>query len=224
MLPLPTEEIAWWSSRSPLESTPEHYENPEQLLHIFKKLSEDKAVLLGGEGGSGKSTTVTAVVKLLDINKIPHGSLSPKSTDVVSARTLETSTGTLLNWAEKLENYDRPQGHTRPVIVMDSADYLHIPITFPIDGKLRYFSYEDLQNKDEKTLTDIEIAVLENYNARLRIMRALRSGKYKTLGTFHPFWSVDNRERVLYKEFKELFPDDSIYKLVPLSSKQDPSQ
>jgi len=216
MFNLPTESTDGWSGRDKSFSNPEKYERPEQLLEILDRLSKYPSVLVGGEVGTGKSTTLTALVKLLETNKLPYGTLSPKGAAVNSESDIGGSIIYYQDMAEQLEHYDGLSS-VKPIIVIDSADYIHTPAYFYTDSKWKYFSYEELIARDPASLSLTEQDVLENYNSRLRFLRALGNGKFHVLGTFHTDWNSDNMEKTLYAEFKKLFPDDSVFKLKPLS-------
>lgn len=166
---LPKETTETWSGRKPEESNPDKYSKPEQLLRILERITEQKTVLLEAAHGEGKSTTMKALAKLMDINVIPYGTLSPK--DISPAwGNIKKSTEKLDAWITNLKKHEENPDTTEGIILMDSADYLYTRYPF-------IKSYALLKEIPQNLITLEELELLQYYEKTIRLMETLAKAK-----------------------------------------------
>lgn len=189
-MPVATErEMETWSGNKihKQRSSERYYrfnEARDAITQIGK--SDKKSLLLEGEGGAGKSTTILEIHELLNTQQIPHALFSPKkwSTSQELSNYMEESLGKTLTW---LKTYSE-QSNAQLIVLIDSGDYMFLP---PGNGSTK-----------------------QEYMTKMKeLFITLHNPKFKIITTWHPDWPLDNRDKKLFPEWQKLFPEDSRIKI-----------
>lgn len=180
-------EFSSWSSNKAFENRPsERLYREKEAGEVIKKFGdkEIKTVLLQGEGGAGKSTTILETKHILDEQNIPNIIFSPKEWNqkLEFYNMVDSQFEEMLNGLNEYSN----SSNAELIVLIDSGDYMFQPL--PRDKRKNYEYYKKMQD----------------------LMTTLEKPQFKVITTWHTDWDPrSTRDKILFEQWRELFPESA---------------